>query len=170
MIRSYRVEPGAIVLEVVESGPDDPACCPTQRSRETITLAGGRLAILSDTLGVLSIAQLIGTTWRLAEFRTGVPADDDVTTTAAFEDGRMTGLAGCNRYVATLTPSEGNALELGPVVATRMACEEPAMSAETRYLRALEHVNQYGFVLGRLALTYQDGDDLGTLLFDETTK
>lgn len=170
MIRSYRVEPGAVALEVVERGPDDPACCPTQRVKKTLTLDGGRLATRSDTLGALSIVQLTGTRWQLVEFRSGVPVDDDVTTTAVVEDGRLTGLAGCNRYVATLAPAEGNALAIRPVVATRTACEEPAMSAETRYLRALEHVNQFGFVLGRLALTYQDGDDLGTLLFDETTK
>jgi hypothetical protein len=44
-----------------------------------------------------------------------------------------------------------------------MAC--PLLEYEIRYLRALDGVTQWGWSLGRLALTYQDEGGIGSLLF-----
>jgi heat shock protein HslJ len=39
------------------------------------------------------------------------------------------------------------------------------MDLEQRFLTQLDAVNRYSYVAGQLALTWTDGDKLGTLLF-----
>jgi hypothetical protein len=39
------------------------------------------------------------------------------------------------------------------------------MELEQEFLRQLDAVSGYGYVAGQLALTWSDGDRLGTLLF-----
>jgi len=52
------------------------------------------------------------------------------------------------------------------VGATMMACPEHiVMEIEGRFLRLLEKVKEFRFVLGRLALIYQEGDIPDALLF-----
>ncbi len=52
-----------------------------------------------------------------------------------FENGRLTGSAGCNRFSADYTLTR-DTLRVGFVRATRMACPDPAMTAENRVLAA----------------------------------
>jgi heat shock protein HslJ len=62
------------------------------------------------------------------------------TIDAEFGDGRVAGIAGCNRYTAECT-IDGTAIAVGPVASTRMFCAEPAgmMEQESAFLAALEH-------------------------------
>lgn len=82
------------------------------------------------------------------------------------KNDRVAGRGGCNRYFAGITeggpPGE---VSIGPVGATRMACPEEVMEVESRYLGALESVVRYGFLAGKLALTYGEDDAAGVLLF-----
>jgi hypothetical protein len=39
------------------------------------------------------------------------------------------------------------------------------MELEQKFLTRLDAVNRYGYLAGQLALTWQDGDRFGTLLF-----
>lgn len=52
-------------------------------------------------------------------------------------DGRLTGHGSCNMFGTSYT-LQGEVLKLGPIVATRMACEPPLMEQEDRILTALE--------------------------------
>ena len=66
--------------------------------------------------------------------------------TALFEDGELTGSAGCNTYKGTYTITAGageNEIEIGPLATTRMACQEKIMDQEARYLSALEAAETY---------------------------
>ncbi|MDW8370845.1 MAG: META domain-containing protein [Geminicoccaceae bacterium] len=72
-------------------------------------------------------------------------------------DGRFAGQAPCNRVLGSYRLG-GEGLRLGPVASTMMACEEPLMAAERRYVEALERVR--GFELsteGGLALLSDAG-------------
>jgi hypothetical protein len=61
------VEHGQVHMDVVEAGPKDPACCPTQLARKVYALDGGALKQLSsDVVGVLSVNLLAATDWVLA--------------------------------------------------------------------------------------------------------
>jgi heat shock protein HslJ len=65
--------------------------------------------------------------------------------TATFgADGNLSGSAGCNTYSATYQV-EGSKMSLGPVAATRKACEQPegVMDQELQFLTALGTTASY---------------------------
>lgn len=81
-------------------------------------------------------------TWVLVAID-GVPVEDDADVTLTIEaGGRISGGSGCNRYTAAAT-FEGTSIRVGPVAGTRMACPEPLMDLEMRYLGALEGAESY---------------------------
>jgi heat shock protein HslJ len=47
-----------------------------------------------------------------------------------------------------------------------MACPEPAMAVEARFLQQLAGVNKFGFMIGQLALSYEIDGNHGVMLFD----
>lgn len=53
-----------------------------------------------------------------------------------FEQGRISGRAGCNRFSGSYSQS-GETLTAGPLAMTRMACPEPGMTHEARATRIL---------------------------------
>jgi heat shock protein HslJ len=99
--------------------------------------------------------ELEGVNWYLTEMTTG-------QITARFQDGRVSGSAGCNNYFGSyiLTPGS-DALEIGELATTRMMCEEAVMEQESAFLQALSATTAYSVDDDLLTLTYPDG----TLLF-----
>ena len=61
---------------------------------------------------------------------------------ATFEDGKVAGSTGCNRFTASYTV-DGDALELGQIATTRMACPPPADAVERDYTAALGRVTAW---------------------------
>lgn len=72
--------------------------------------------------------------WRLEE--AGGQARTGAEITIA-PDGTLSGSGGCNRIGATLRSVRGQ-VRVGPVRATRMACEAPRMAVESAVLASLE--------------------------------
>jgi heat shock protein HslJ len=68
----------------------------------------------------------------------------DTTITASFgTDGKLSGLSGCNTYLADYTV-DGEKISIGPAVTTRMFCAgEGVMEQEMAYLQALEKAATY---------------------------
>lgn len=102
--------------------------------------------------------ELAGTSWRLTKYLSPdgavftVPAA--VTPLAAFTGDQVSGNAGCNTFNGPYTLGSGNAtdgqvIELGPLMTTMMACQDPMATVETAYLAALDVVN--------MAALLQDG-------------
>jgi heat shock protein HslJ len=80
--------------------------------------------------------------------------------TAMFENGKLTGSAGCNTYNGTYTATSGsseNEITIGPLATTRMACEGRVMDQETRYLSALEAAETYTISDTTLTIYYPGG-------------
>ncbi len=79
--------------------------------------------------------------------------------TAAFEDGVISGVAGCNDYVGGYEV-DGNAIEITETGSTRAFCGEPegTMDQEIAYLGLLQAAD--GFERDGEGLTLQDGDEL----------
>ena len=86
---------------------------------------------------------LTGTTWLLIKYLSPdgaaftVPVA--VTPTAAFTADQMSGNAGCNTFNGPYALGAGNAkdgqdLKLGPLVSTKMACQDPMATVESAYL------------------------------------
>ena len=89
----------------------------------------------------------VGVPWVLSS---GVDlGGSDAAPSATFAKGTVAGSTGCNRFTASYTV-DGDAMEIGTIAATRMACPPPADAVERTYLAAL----------GRVAAWHLDGSEL----------
>lgn len=92
--------------------------------------------------------------WVLSWLNNEAIPDSDRAPNIAFEveAARVVGYAGCNRYSGAID-LEGDALSFGPVMATKMACDQLAL--ESTYLSALDTVASWR-ITGNV-LTFKDG-------------
>lgn len=153
-------------MDVIEPGPDDAACCPTQVARKAYGFEGGTLKQLSSEVrGVLALSMLSANEWQLVEMDgQSLPAGTEAPL-IHFERDTVRGFAGCNRFNAPVKETKPGEIDIGPGVATKMACPPPQMELEQAFLTRLEAVNRYGYVAGQLALGWQSGETAGTLVF-----
>jgi heat shock protein HslJ len=165
-LQSLWLERGKVLMDVIEAGPEDAACCPTQVARKTYGFEGGQFKQLSSEVrGVLALSMLAANEWQLVEIDgQPVPAGVDPPL-VHFERASVRGFAGCNRFNAPITESKPGEITIGPAAGTKMACPPEKMDLEARFLEQLAKVNRYGYVAEQLALTWQDGERTGTLLF-----
>jgi len=165
-VRSLAFRDEALVLELVATGPDEPACCPTQKLRKTYRLRNDSLIeTASEALGQVGVRDLEGTTWILTHLGRQEPVPEGMRITAIFKDGRASGSAGCNGYFGGISGEGPRNLQVGPLGTTKMACPETVMEVEGRYLGALQRVTEFSFLLGRLALMYGEKEMHDALLF-----
>lgn len=167
-IRSARVVADRIVLDVVQAGAGDAACCPTQKATRTWTLGTGGLSERAvEITGTLSLADLGGTEWVLRQLARDEPAPPEPEITLVFEGDRIAGTSGCNRYFAGIEEDSdlSGQISVGAIGSTRMACEDDVMALESRFLERLEAVSRYDFVAVKLALTWQTEESTDTMLF-----
>jgi heat shock protein HslJ len=105
---------------------------------------------------------LPGSAWQVSAYNNGKEAVVGVSTgselTLAFGDnGRVTGSAGCNNYVADFD-TEANKVSIGMPRTTRKACAEPAgvMEQEALFLKALQSAATFRINGDRLELRTAD--------------
>jgi heat shock protein HslJ/predicted small lipoprotein YifL len=165
-LQSLWLERGKVLMDVVEVGPDDAACCPTQVARKTYGFEGGEFKQLSSEVrGVLAVSMLGANEWQLVEIDgEPLPAGIDAPL-VHFERASMRGFAGCNRFNAPVTETKPGEITVGPAAGTKMACPQEKMDLEQRFLAQLALVNRYSYEAEQLALTWQDKERTGTLLF-----
>ena len=165
-LQSVWLERGKVLMDVIEAGPEDAACCPTQVARKTYGFEGGQFKQLSSEVrGVLALSMLAANEWQLVEID-GQPLPAGIDPPLIhFERDSVRGFAGCNRFNASITESKPGEVVIGPAAGTKMACPPEKMELEARFLDQLAKVNRYGYVAEQLALTWQDGERIGTLLF-----
>lgn len=166
-LKEARITDGRIELDVVQTGPEDAACCPSQLATRVWALGSSGLAeVDSEVTGTLSIEDLGGREWVLTHFNWDDPVPAEPEITLVFEDGRLAGSSGCNRYTAGVEAGETPAdLVLGPAAGTRMACPEELMAVETHFLEQLGAVSGFGFLAGKLGLSWNTEDGSGVMLF-----
>jgi heat shock protein HslJ len=167
-VRNVWLEQGRIVMDLVEAGPKDPACCPTQMARKTYAMEGGALKqSKSEVLGTITIGALATNEWQLSQFD-GQPLAAGVKPPVIhFEVSSVRGFAGCNRFTAPVKEITPGEIDIGPAAATKMACPPEQMELEQKFLAQLDKVNRYSFSAGQLALSWQDKDASGVLLFSK---
>ncbi len=168
-VRSATIDSNRIVLEVVQSGTLDPACCPGELATRTWTYDGATLLPGEDDVvtGRLAVAVLNGSEWVLRWWDFLEPATEDVIVTITYQEGRVAGSSGCNQYSALAKDGEmPGDLTLGPAIGTRMACPGPAMEVESRYLRNLAAVKKIGFMATLLAISYELDGQYRVMLFE----
>jgi heat shock protein HslJ len=87
-----------------------------------------------------------------------------VAPSATFTGGHVGGSTGCNRYRATYT-LDGDAMTIGELATTQMACEPLAEAVQREYVAALARVE--GWRHSGDALVLLDGDGAELLRFKE---
>lgn len=166
--RSARLEDRRIVLDLVQGGERDAACCPGDLVSRMWQLRGDSL-VEGEPRGApgrLSLETIGGDEWVLTHWDLEEPVAPEIEITLRHDGGKLGGRAACNRYSAAASMgAQPGDLSLGPAVSTKMACPEPAMSAERRFLEQLAGSNRFSFFAGELALTYRTGSTFGTMLF-----
>jgi heat shock protein HslJ len=122
-----------------------------------VAACGGASATPAPSLGPID---LNGTSWRLIGYLspTGthftVPAA--VTPGATFKDGQWTGDTGCNQASGAFT-QDGTSIAIGPITATKKACQDPMATVETAYLAAIATVDTAVGNQSTLLLKKSDG-------------
>jgi heat shock protein HslJ len=167
-VRDCRLENSMIEIDVLQAGPGDAACCPGELATRRWHLADNRLVALETEGPVerLSIDIIAGTVWRLSRWNVAETAPAEPAITLVYEDGQLAGSAGCNRYFASIkagnSPGE---LTIGPAGTTRMMCSENIMAVEQHFLEQLSGISKFGFMVGKLVLSYEINGKRGVMLF-----
>jgi heat shock protein HslJ len=95
--------------------------------------------------------------WRLVEI-TGETVDPAAPGEIRFDDGRVSGQVGVNRFTGSYTVT-GDTIEFGPAAVTRMAGPPERMDLESRFHQALqgEHAMRIEtrLVIGDLAFVHE---------------
>ena len=167
-MRAGRIVGNRIELDVVQQGPRDAACCPSQTATRYWDLDASGLHVNPPRItGTLSLADLAGTEWVLKPPGCERAAEGQPEITLVFDGDRISGKSACNRYFAGA--KEGaelpGDLHISDIGGTRMACPEEVMNLENRYLEALGSVTRYSFMAGKLVLTWRKNGASGALLF-----
>jgi heat shock protein HslJ len=103
-----------------------------------------------------------GRTWQLTELD-GSSLVEGTVIDLTISDGTASGSAGCNTYTGEVTVSDDGTMTLGSEIAsTMMACDQPIMDQEQRYLDALAQVTGYEMAPDELLLLDANGKALLT--------
>lgn len=167
-IRRGRIADGRITLDVLQAGPEDAACCPTQLATRVWEMgSAGLTEVSSQITGTLSLAELQGSEWVLTNLAWNESAPEEPEVTLVFEEGKIAGKAGCNGYFGGI--EEGgdmpSGLCIGQIGATRMMCSEETMTVENRFLGQLAAATSYSYLAGRLAISWQSDEAAGVMIF-----
>ena len=166
-LRSGQIENDSIILDVLQQGEGDAACCPTQLASRTWSMVDGRLTEGEmEITGTLSLDTLAGTEWVLTHLNRNEPISEEAEISLFFGEGQISGKSACNRYSAGVEQGEAAGdLKIGPAMGTRMACPGELMDLEHKYLDALTHVTGFNFLAGKLVLNWGEGDSWSAMFF-----
>lgn len=169
-IRSASIGGGTLQVSVLRAGEGDAMCCPGELADLAWTLGAEDFspAASAGVTGRLSFDTVGNAEWVLRELNFSEAAPEGSEVTLAYKEGQIVGSNGCNRYFASVETGEGPGdMTVGPIGATQMVCPDPASTVEERYMRQLAGATKFGFLLGRLALTYRlDDGTVGAMLFE----
>ncbi len=102
---------------------------------------------------------LDGTSWSLSGLDKQ-PLLPGSQVTIHFENGRVHGTDGCNRYSASYTAGDGRFKVGEEIVTTNMACPEPVMQQAAAFMRALSEASGYRRETRSLVLLAADGKEM----------
>ena len=167
--RAMRIREGKVEVDLVQAGPSDAACCPGDLVTRSWSLASGRLVETGppQPSGRLALSAIGPGTWVLRRWTWDQPAPEKPEVTLSFRDGALSGSAGCNHYTATALdgPSPGD-VTVSRAMGTLMACPEPIMEVEARFLGQIAAVTKFGFGPGQLLLTYTADGAVQTMILE----
>ena len=168
-LRAARIEGRRLLVDVLRAGPGDAMCCPGELASRAWDFAGDKLVEVATGVPPqqLSLAALADAEWVLRWWDWDEPVPEGIEVTLTMEGGRVAGRAACNRYFATATPGRApGEFGVGAIGSTKMACPEPRMAAEARFLEQLGAAASYSFLAGQLAIGWSKDGRGGAMLFE----
>jgi heat shock protein HslJ len=134
--------------------------------RPTITLVGETLTLTTESMELTMLDRevadpdrpLVGTKWIATTIIDGDVAaslPEGVTVTLEFVNGRVQGRFGCNSGGGDYFV-EGSKLTLGPLMRTKMACDDPQATTESHVLSVLD--GDVEFAIEAVSLTLTNGN------------
>lgn len=121
------------------------------------------VALVAVACGSGTNSDPTGRTWNLTELE-GDAVVEGTTVDLTITEDSISGNAGCNSYNGSVElDTEASTMTVGPdVVSTMMACEEPIMTQEQKYLDALTRVTSYQLAPDELILMDAEGIAIAT--------
>lgn len=168
-IRDVHIERGSIVVDVLQAGPRDAACCPGELATRRWQMHADQLveSKTPDRTDRFSLDAIGGVVWVLGAWDCDEPAPGDPEISMEYENGRFAGSAGCNRYFVTVEAGDNPGdLRLGPSGSTRMMCPEAIMLIEQRFLKQLNGAKKVAFLAGQLSVSFEMEGRPGSMRFD----
>jgi heat shock protein HslJ len=102
-----------------------------------------------------------GRTWTVTGYNNGrqavVTPIADTHLTLSFENGTLSGMAGCNTFHGTFKAQDDH-ITIDPVAATRKMCAAAVMAQEREFLKALESATRWAVEGGVLEMHRSDGE------------
>jgi heat shock protein HslJ len=167
-IRSARIDGSHLLLRVLRAGPDDAMCCPGELADVGWTFAKGRLTPIAETgVSRLSLEAMTGVEWVLKSWglREKAPGSPEVTLT--YQNGRLSGNGGCNRYNAAADDGDSpGEFSVSGMALTRMACPAAEAAVEARFIEQLGAATSFRFFLGGLSIDYAVAGKSDAMLFE----
>lgn len=146
--------------------PAPPSPTPEQLRNATVPGSYDKPVVMPRQMnGAHGLDAIAGKVWTLVAFGDEPVEPATRAPTISFENGRVAGFSGCNRYSGEAKETAFGVLELGALASTRMACVPAAMEIETAYLTALRAVTAYTLPNDKLVLSGADGDQSKSLVF-----
>jgi heat shock protein HslJ len=169
-VKSLVIEGGQVNAELIAPGPGDPACCPTWNARKVYGLENDRLVERSsEDYSKVSVDDLNDTSWQLVDLNQDQePVLSETEITLHFNDGQISGSAGCNNYNSFVTGDENlpQTFVVSPIATTKKLCPDPISTQETTFFTRLESVVAWRYDFGYLSLIYKIEDNVfGELSF-----
>ncbi len=96
--------------------------------------------------------------WELVSYGTSAsqtPTSGDGNKILLFENGKLSGSAGCN-YISGSYSVNGQNITFEPIASTMMACQEPVMQQESTVLSAFSGSATYVIETGIMTITKRD--------------
>ncbi len=126
------------------------------------TLPASPQTTMVQTRTPVSTQVSIAGAWDLISYNNGQGAIQTVIagteTTADFlANGKLSGSGGCNQYSADYTTTASDGITITQPISTLMACAEPIMQQETRYLSLLQQATKYEILGSQLTLFDKNG-------------
>jgi heat shock protein HslJ len=164
-VRDVRLVGATLVADLVQAGPGDAACCPSEMVTRLFSMKEDRLDEIPSSAAParLSLEELSGVEWVLRRWSSSEPAPAQPEVTLSYGDGRISGRAGCNSYFASANGQAPGAISVGPAGTTRMACPPDVTAVEKRFLGILPRIDRYAFLAGQLTLSYEQDGTRGSL-------